>query len=209
MNLKSNTSIPKLVIASGNLGKVKEFRELLSSLPIQVISQPEGFDVDEIGQSFAENARLKAITASRFTGELSLADDSGLSVDALGGVPGIHSARYGKTDSDRINRLLNELAPCKNRDAYFHCALCFASPAEGVLFEVEGRCEGKIVNAPRGEGGFGYDPIFEVKGIGLTFAEMGVARKKSISHRGLAFQQLIPKLRNFFEVSTDNRSSTS
>ena len=106
MNLKSNSSISKLLIASGNLGKVKEFRELLSPLPIKVISQPDDLNVDETGQSFSDNARLKAIAASRFTGELSLADDSGLSVDSLGGAPGIHSARYAKTDSDRINRLL-------------------------------------------------------------------------------------------------------
>ena len=200
MNIRSQLSIPKLVIASANLGKVEEFQELLACLPFSVISQPKGIQVQEDGKTFAENARKKALKVASLTGEFSLSDDSGLSVIALGGLPGIHSARYASTDFERVKRLLAEMSLFKNRKAYFSAALCFASPKEGVLIEVEGRCEGVITNSPRGNNGFGYDPIFEVKGTGLTFAEMAIERKKLISHRGIAFQKLIPKLKKILDT---------
>jgi len=189
----------KIVIASGNPGKVKEFKLFLSSLPVKIISQPNGFKVEETGASFVENARIKALSAADFTGDLALADDSGLTVEALNGAPGIHSARYAKTDLERVKRLLRELAPFKNRNASFHAALCFASSDDGVLIEVEGVCKGSISKIPRGDGGFGYDPIFQVQETELTFAEMGVDRKKELSHRGAAFKLLMPQLKRFFD----------
>ena len=181
------------VIASSNKGKVKEFRNLLSDFPLEFIDQPEGLNVEEIGQTFEENARIKAIAANEKTGFLSLADDSGLSVEALDGAPGIHSARYAKSDKERVDKILKELEPFSNRKAKFECALCIASNNK-VLLEVTGSCEGSITFSPRGKNGFGYDPIFEVNGLGVTFAEMNHSRKKEIGHRGNAFKLIKSEL---------------
>ena len=184
-----------LVIASSNPGKVHEFENLLRALPLNVRPQPERLEVEETGSTFAANAKLKAKTVACVTGEWALADDSGLSVDALDGAPGVHSARYANSDPERIQRLLNALKNCSKREAHFCAALCIAAPDGRVLLEVEGRCQGRITTAPRGDQGFGYDPIFEVKDTGLTFAEMALAEKKQHGHRGRAFTALEPKLR--------------
>jgi XTP/dITP diphosphohydrolase len=189
-----------LVIASGNQGKILEFQGLLSGLPLQVEPQPEGLDVEETGSTFAANARIKALAVAQATGHWALADDSGLSVSALNGAPGVHSARYAPTDPERIEKLLAALLPCHERSAYFSAALCVAAPDGEVLLEVEGRCEGQITKAPRGDQGFGYDPIFEVNNTGRTFAEMALAEKKSCGHRGRAFSLLEPLLKNLISV---------
>ena len=183
-----------LVIASGNKGKIGEFKKLLDDFPIDLLTQPVGFEIEETGSTFMENARIKAIAVSQATGNLSLADDSGLSVEALGGAPGIYSSRYASSDKQRIEKLLAELKPFSNRKAKFECALCIAS-GEKVLIEVSGFCEGLITFSPKGENGFGYDPIFEVSGLGETYAEMDHEKKKHIGHRGNAFKLLIPKLK--------------
>ena len=184
-----------LVIASGNAGKIREFQGLLQHLPLDVQPQPEGMDVEETGSTFAANARIKAKAVATTTGHWALADDSGLSVNALGGAPGVHSARYAPTDPERINKLLSALSKTSERDAQFCAALCVAAPDGSVLIEVEGRCDGRITTLPRGEGGFGYDPIFEVSGTDLTFAEMPLSDKKTHGHRGKAFALLEPRLR--------------
>ena len=192
--------LTKLVIASGNAGKVREFSALLADLGLEREPQPEGLEVEETGATFAENARLKAIAVAQATGEWALADDSGLSVDALGGAPGVHSARYADSDSSRIARLLQELeraqatAGTPNRQAHFAAALALADPSGRIQLEVEGRCPGLILETPRGTGGFGYDPVFLVPDVGLTFAEMDEALKGQIGHRGRAFAQLAPAL---------------
>ena len=183
-----------LVIASNNKGKIKEFKKLLGDLPIDLMTQPVGLEIDETGNTFAENARIKAIAVSLETGNLSLADDSGLCVDALGGAPGIFSSRYASTDKERIEKLLAELKPFQNRKAKFECALCIASE-ESVLIEVSGFCNGLISFSPRGNNGFGYDPIFEVASLGETFAEMEDEKKKQIGHRGKALNLLKPELK--------------
>ncbi len=183
-----------LVIASGNKGKIGEFKKLLDDFPIDLLTQPVGFEIEETGSTFMENARIKAIAVSQATGNLSLADDSGLSVEALGGAPGIYSSRYASSDKQRIEKLLAELKPFSNRKAKFECALCIAS-GEKVLIEVSGFCEGLITFFPKGQNGFGYDPIFEVSGLGETYAEMDHEKKKHIGHRGNAFKLLIPKLK--------------
>ena len=183
-----------LVIASGNKGKIGEFKKLLDDFPIDLLTQPVGFEIEETGNTFMENARIKAIAVSQLTGNLSLADDSGLSVEALGGAPGIYSSRYASSDKQRIEKLLAELKPFSNRKAKFECALCIAS-GEKVLIEVSGFCEGLITFFPKGENGFGYDPIFEVPGLGETYAEMDHEKKKHIGHRGNAFKLLIPELK--------------
>lgn len=184
-----------LVIASGNRGKIREFEHLLSNLPLRITAQPEGLEVEETGQTFAANARLKALAVANATESWALADDSGLSVDALNGAPGVHSARYAPTDPERISRLLEALKDQDNRSAHFCAALCLAAPGDGVLLEVQGRCEGQITRSPRGEAGFGYDPIFEVDGTARTFAEMSTPEKKAQGHRGRAFALLEPQLR--------------
>jgi XTP/dITP diphosphohydrolase len=189
-----------LVIASGNAGKLREFAALLAELPLVVRPQPEGLEVEETGATFAENARLKAEAVARATGCWALADDSGLAVDALGGAPGVLSARYAPTDPERIARLLAELAAAdaiapERRGAAFVAALALADPSGTVRLAVEGRCAGRIIEAPRGVGGFGYDPVFLVPELGLTFAEMDKATKGRVGHRGRAFALLEPGLR--------------
>ena len=183
-----------LIIASSNEGKIKEFRKLFYDFPFDVFTQPVGFEVEETGNTFKENARIKAIAVSKETGSLSLADDSGLCVEALGGAPGIYSSRYASSDKKRIEKLLAELKPFSNRKAKFECSLCIAS-GEKVLIEVSGFCEGEITFLPRGNNGFGYDPIFEVLELGETFAEMNHEKKKHIGHRGNAFKRLKPELK--------------
>ena len=191
----------RLVIASGNAGKVREFGHLLAGLGLEIQPQPEGLEVEETGATFAENARLKASAVARACREWALADDSGLSVDALGGAPGVHSARYADSDSARIARLLRELddanrsaANHPSRQAHFAAALALADPSGTIRLEVEGRCPGVILDAPRGTGGFGYDPVFLVPEAGLTFAEMPSTLKAKLGHRGRAFAQLTPAL---------------
>ena len=184
-----------LVIASRNAGKVHEFRQLLSAFDLVIQAQPEGLDIEETGDTFAENARLKAEAVARATGCWALADDSGLSVDALGGAPGVHSARYADSDMARIARLLRELTEAgahtrETRSAQFTAALALANPAGTVVLEAEGICPGAILEAPRGEGGFGYDPVFLVAEAGLSFAEMESDQKALLGHRGKAFQAL-------------------
>ena len=182
-----------LIIASTNEGKIREFRKLFYDFPFDVLTQPVGFEVEETGNTFIENARIKAIAVSKETGNLSLADDSGLSVEALGGAPGIYSSRYASSDKKRIEKLLAELKPFSNRKAKFECSLCIAS-GEKVLIEVSGFCEGVITFLPRGSNGFGYDPIFEVLELGETFAELNHEQKKHIGHRGNAFKKIMPEL---------------
>lgn len=185
---------PALVIASGNAGKVREFGHLLAELALEIRPQPEGLDVEETGTTFAENARLKASAVARASGCWALADDSGLSVQALGGAPGVHSARYADSDAARIARLLRELAGASDRSAQFTAALAVADPSGAIRLEVEGICPGVILNEARGTGGFGYDPVFFVPEAGLTYAEMDKGLKGRIGHRGKAFAQLAPQL---------------
>ena len=188
-----------LVIASGNAGKVREFGQLLEDLGLNTQPQPEGIEVEETGDTFAANARLKAEAVAQATGQWALADDSGLSVDALGGAPGVHSARYAATDAARIERLLQELSAAgaqdpTSRSARFTAALALADPSGQVVLEVEGHCPGQILTECRGAGGFGYDPIFFVPEAQLTFAEMPKALKAELGHRGRAFAALRPQL---------------
>jgi len=194
-----------LVIASGNAGKIREFAGLLADLPLEIRAQPEGLEVEETGTTFAANARLKAEAVARVTGCWALADDSGLAVDALGGAPGVFSARYAPTDPERIARLLAELAAANqersaqglapDRSARFCAALAVADPSGAIRIEVEGHCPGVILEVPRGAGGFGYDPVFLVPEAGLSFAEMDKATKGRIGHRGRAFALLEPGLK--------------
>ena len=190
----------KLIIASANAGKLREFESLLAHLPLDISAQPLNLNVEETGATFAENARLKAQAVAIATKQWALADDSGLSVDALGGDPGIHSARYATTDSDRNNKLLNELKKAiktnlsYNRKAEFVAALAIANPAGDIILEAQGSCSGEILIEARGDGGFGYDPIFLIPELGLSYAEIDKETKATYGHRGKAFKKLLPKL---------------
>ncbi|MFO8038796.1 MAG: RdgB/HAM1 family non-canonical purine NTP pyrophosphatase [Sodalinema sp.] len=187
-----------LIVATGNPGKLKEMQQYLQDtdwdLHWDLQLKPAALEVDETGTTFADNARLKAATVAQATGQWAIADDSGLAVDALDGRPGIHSARYGTDDRDRIERLLGELGDRSDRQAQFICAIALANPQGAIVLDVQGRCPGQILHQPQGDGGFGYDPIFWVEAEQQTFAEMSPERKKACSHRGLAFKELLPKL---------------
>ena len=185
----------KLVVATGNPGKLTEIQEYLIGLPWELELKPTEIDVDETGTTFIANARLKAKEVAKALGKWSIADDSGLAVDALNGAPGLYSARYGKDDADRIKRLLTELGGNRDRQAKFICAIAIANPEGKIILETEGVCSGEILDSPRGSGGFGYDPIFFVPSQQQTFAEMTAATKSKISHRGVAFSQLMPELK--------------
>tara|TARA_Y100001968_G_C19381311_1_gene730470 strand:+ start:769 stop:1365 length:597 start_codon:yes stop_codon:yes gene_type:complete len=195
MIIEMNITERELVIASGNIGKIKEFRNFLQPFPFQISAQPDDVVVEETGKTFLENARLKALAISEITGKWALADDSGLCVDALAGAPGLYSARYGENDSERISRLLAEMQGIENRKAIFHASICIVTPLKKVVIEVEGISRGLITRKARGTAGFGYDPIFEVIPIGLTYAEMSPEQKAIFGHRGKAFKKLESFLR--------------
>jgi len=192
----------RLVIASNNPGKLIEFRRLLTPLGIETIAQAElGIvEADEPHPSFVENALAKARHASRHAGLPALADDSGICVEALRGAPGVQSARYaGEPRSDQRNnaRLIADLAGIADRRAHYYCMLALmrhGEDPEPVL--VEGRWDGTIIDTPRGEGGFGYDPHFLDPAAGMTGAEMPLARKNELSHRGKAMRALLDRLRS-------------
>ena len=183
-----------LVVATSNPGKLKEMQAYLDDPRWELTLKPPEIEVEETGDTFMANAQLKASQVAIAMGKWAFADDSGLAVDALNGAPGIHSARYAKTDSDRISRLLGELENQTNRQAQFVCAIAIASPDGAIALQSEGVCYGEILHTPRGEGGFGYDPIFYVPEKSFTFAEMSREQKSSVSHRGKAFAALLPQL---------------
>lgn len=186
-----------LVLATGNRGKIREFVRLLSGLPLRVMTRDDFRDwppLPEEGETFEENALSKALTLARWSGLPALADDSGLEVEALGGAPGVHSSRYAGEEGDEarnIALLLEELkgVPREERGARFVCVLALAGPG-GKTFLVRETCEGSITEEPRGEGGFGYDPVFLPRGRDLTFAQLPLSEKNRISHRGKALRVL-------------------
>ncbi len=183
----------KLLVATHNQGKVREYRELLAGLPLEVTyldAEGIALEVEETGQTLAENARLKATTYARASGLWTWADDSGLEVDALGGAPGVYSARYageGASDADRYRKLLDALigVPWARRTARFRCVVALATPG-GEIRASDGACEGVIAFGPAGSNGFGYDPVFYLPDRGLTMAQLGAEVKNEISHRGRA-----------------------
>ena len=184
----------KLIVATNNPGKLREIQEYLIGLPWELQLKPKGLEIEETGDTFRENACLKASQVAKTTGEWAIADDSGLAVEALGGAPGIYSARYAQSDRQRIERLLQELGETENRQAQFICAVAIARQDGSIALESEGICQGEILRVPRGEGGFGYDPIFYVPSQQQTFAQMKPELKLKLSHRGKAFQALLPQL---------------
>jgi XTP/dITP diphosphohydrolase len=195
----------RLVIATGNPGKAHEFRFLLASVEAELCLPAElglRLDVVEDGASYAENARKKALAHARASMLPALADDSGLEVDALGGAPGLRSARYaGGKDSDRVARLLYKLrdVPWERRTARFRCVVVVATPA-GETCSAEGVCEGIIAFEPAGQGGFGYDPVFYLPEHNCTMAQVGHAEKNRISHRARAVEAVLPEMRRLLSL---------
>jgi len=195
-------SMPKLLLATNNKGKMREYKQLLKGLPFELVSLAElsiNTEVNEVGGSLEDNARLKATTLARESRLMVLADDSGLEVDALGGEPGRLSARYagdGASDRDRVDYLLSKLknVPWEKRSAHFRCVIAIATP-DGEVELCSGECHGFITLEPRGEEGFGYDPIFYLTELGKTMAELPLEIKNQVSHRGQAARQAIKLLR--------------
>lgn len=189
----------RIVLATGNAGKLKEIRHAFSGLNIDIVAQSE-FSIPEAvedGLSFVENAIIKARNAAAHTGLPALSDDSGIEVDALNGEPGIHSARYAGDDESNIQRLLRELAgvPEEKRTARFQCVMVYLRHAnDPVPVIAQGAWEGTILETPQGEGGFGYDPIFFVPERGCSAAELTATDKNLLSHRGKALRQMLSLL---------------
>jgi XTP/dITP diphosphohydrolase len=183
----------KLLLATTNKGKAREYKALLRGVPYEITTMFEQgllIDIEESGISFEENAWLKATTLATASGLLSLADDSGLEVDALGGEPGVNSARFagaGASDEDRYRLLLEKLkdVPEEKRSAHFRCAIAIASP-DGKVEICSGECPGIITREPRGENGFGYDPVFYIPDLNKTMAELTSREKNRVSHRARA-----------------------
>jgi XTP/dITP diphosphohydrolase len=185
----------KLIVATSNPGKLKEMQAYLKDTEWELALKPAELDVDETGTTFAANACLKASEVAIALNCWTIADDSGLQVDALGGAPGIYSARYASSDKERIDRMLLELGARLDREAQFVCAVAVARPDGSIAAQAEGICRGEILLAPRGIDGFGYDPIFYVPELQLSFAEMSKETKRGISHRGRAFAIIGQQLR--------------
>jgi non-canonical purine NTP pyrophosphatase (RdgB/HAM1 family) len=200
MASRCSEPVPVLVIASGNPHKVAELGAMLAVVELEVRQQPRGLEIEETGATYAENARLKAETVARLTGEWALADDSGIEVDALGGAPGLYSARYAPTDHERIHRLLKELGDSLYRGASFITAMALADPGGSTVLEAEGICRGQVLRAPQGHGP-GYDPIFWVREAGCTYSAMGEHLRSKLGSRGKAARQLAPGLRQLLGIT--------
>jgi XTP/dITP diphosphohydrolase len=203
--------VKKLLVATTNRDKRVEIADILAGVPFQILTLDDFPRVDapeETGRTFRDNARVKALYYADLAGELTVAEDSGLEIDALDGVPGVESARYGGADATypRKFALIYEALRTKNAAnsaARFVCAVALAAPAGGrVLFETEGVIEGRIASEPKGKGGFGYDPIFYYPPFGVTLAEAG-DRKSAVSHRGQAFRGLRTFLSRFSESNPE------
>jgi XTP/dITP diphosphohydrolase len=200
----------ELFFGTGNPGKLRELRRLVEGLPIRVVTSVElGQPLPEVvedGATFRDNAEKKAVAFARFSGRLALADDSGLCVEALDGAPGVHSARWSIPEAPGLSGLARDLAnnqkllralsgqPDERRGAAYVAVLSLARPDGTVVASVEGTCRGRIGHGPRGEGGFGFDPLFVPEGRAVTMAELDPAEKDAISHRGAALRALAPVL---------------
>jgi XTP/dITP diphosphohydrolase len=191
----------KLLIASRNPGKLREYADLLAGLPATLVTPDDlalDLAIDEAGATYFDNARLKATAYAAASGELALADDSGLEVDALDGAPGLRSARYALGgDADRVTALLGALneadVPEEDRSARFRCVIVLVA-SDGRSWTADGECAGCIIDTPRGSGGFGYDPIFFIPELGRTMAELSPEEKNRISHRARATREIRPVL---------------
>ncbi len=195
-----------IVVATKNAHKVDEYRELLAGQQVELkslLDYPGCPEISEDGKTFRENASIKALAACKYCDVPAFADDSGLEVEELGGAPGIHSARYAATNPERIAKLLDAMKGKENRRARFVCAIAIAINGE-VIETFEGEVRGVITEAPRGEGGFGYDPVFLPDGYDVTFGEMEAELKNQISHRAMAFKAALEFVEDEMSVLNDD-----
>jgi XTP/dITP diphosphohydrolase len=191
-------TLTRIVFATKNAHKVSEVRELLGGSGIEIVEIEGKFEPEETGETFEENACIKAFEAAKMMNMPALADDSGLMVDALGGRPGVYSSRYETTDEKRINKLLHELENVAqpDRTARFVCAMAVVAPDGEKLFSTTGVCEGEIAFSPSGSEGFGYDPVFYFREKDATMAELPMEEKNAISHRGRALRKTVEWLKS-------------
>ena len=196
----------KLILASDNAHKFREFSEILSGTDTEVILRSEagcGFEIEETGTTFAENASIKAKSVTDYTGLPAVADDSGICVDYLGGGPGIFSARYGAgiahNDHERMMYLLDQMKNADVRSARYVCSICCTFP-DGDVIRAEDTCEGSILFEPVGEGGFGYDPVFLPAGYDRSMAQLTPDEKNAISHRGKALRKFIEEYKRYLNA---------
>ena len=195
----------KLILASNNQKKLKELRAILSDMDVELLTQREAgcdFEVDETGTTFEENAYLKAVAVYEATGEATIADDSGLMVDALNGEPGVYSARYAPggheaTDKEKYEYLLKKMENVEHRAAKFVTSICCLLP-DGRMIKTYGECRGEILPTPHGEGGFGYDPVFRPEGYDTSMAVLGPEVKNQISHRANALREFRKELEKIY-----------
>jgi XTP/dITP diphosphohydrolase len=185
----------RLILATGNAGKVRELIDKLKEYPVIIeylTDYPQIPEIREIGKTFRENAIIKAKAVAKWTNLPAMADDSGLEIPYLGGKPGIYSSRWGKTDRERIDKVIQALQKTKDeqRSARFRCVISLVIPGEQI-YTTTGTCSGRIILSPRGYSGFGYDPIFIPKGYELTFAQLGNPIKNQISHRAIALEKML------------------
>ena len=204
MGSRSAAAVPAstpelLIIASSNPSKVAELQAMLAPVQLRVQQQPEGIDIEETGNTYLENARLKAAEVARLTGHWTLADDSGIAVDALGGAPGLYSARYGSSNDERIGRLLGELGDGPYRSASFHSAVAVANPDGEIKLETEGICRGELLLQSPGQDA-GYDTIFWVREAACTYAAMNQHQRSKLGSRGKAMRQIAQQMRQLFGV---------
>lgn len=185
----------KIVLGTGNPSKVFEINKITSSENIEFTLPPEGFNPEETGSTFEENSYIKAKCAYDMSHSMSLADDSGLCIEALNGAPGLYSARYAGSQSAKIQRVLTELDGVENRKAKFVCCMTLLDENGEVLHVSKGECHGVIIKEPKGTNGFGYDPIFQPDGFDITIAQMSEDEKNKISHRGNALRDMIEFLK--------------
>jgi len=193
-----------IVLATTNKGKTREIREMLKDFPIEIKNLSDFGPIPEViedGLTFDDNAYKKASFTAKVLGYPAMADDSGLCVHALDGAPGVYSARYAgenATDADNVQKLLDALKNEKNRKAAFQCVISIAVPT-GAALTYEGRCEGILTREPAGENGFGYDPLFFFPGLNKTFAQLSIAEKSEVSHRGRALKEVSNEMDKILE----------
>jgi len=181
----------KIIFATNNAHKLEEVNAISKDFGITFELPPADFDPDETGNSFSENSFIKASEASKLSNNYALADDSGLCVESLGGLPGIHSARYAETREKRIEKLLKELAPHQNKAAKFVCCMTLTAPDGTIIKQITRECLGQITEVQKGANGFGYDPIFVPNNYNVTMAELNDNEKNKISHRGIALREML------------------
>lgn len=194
----------QITLGTGNEHKVQEINEIVKSIgasDIVFIPAPKGFAPIESGETFEENSLIKSREAARLSGMISMADDSGLCIEALNGAPGLYSARYAGTQDEKIKRILNELDGEENRRAKFVCTMSLVDGSGNILHITKGECHGQIIKERKGTNGFGYDPIFLPDGYDITLAQMSDEGKNSISHRGRALVKMIDYIKSSMLVN--------